>query len=212
MSIVFYAAPMSSATPVSWALAELEVPHTRVHVDINAGDQRKPEFLKLNPNGKVPTLVVDGTPMFEALAIMTWLGDRYGVAKGMWPAADSPARLEALSWATWAYVSYGSVVNRLNFATSQRINESVRSEGQAKLARDDLHTLSSVLEARLSAAPYVLGDRFSLADVIVGSVVWYRTLVGGPVDAYPSKKAWLERCQARPTYKAVMERELAKAS
>src|SRR5690606_9857421 len=106
MSIVFYAAPMSSATPVAWALAELDVPHERVPVDLAAGDQRKPEFLRLNPNGKVPTLVVDGTPRFEALAIMTWLGDRYGTANGMWPPADSPERLPALSWSTWAYVSY----------------------------------------------------------------------------------------------------------
>ena len=212
MSIVFYAAPLSSATPVTWALAELDVPHTRVHVDLAAGDTRQPDFLKLNPNGKVPTLVVDSTPMFEALAIMTWLGDRYGVAKDMWPAADSPARLAALSWSTWAYVSYGGVVNRLNYAANERIDASLRSEGQAKLARDDLHTLSSVLEGKLAGAPYVLGERFSLADVIVGSAVWYRTLVGGPLDAYPATKSWLERCQSRPAYKAVMERELAKAS
>src|SRR5690606_22457152 len=143
MSIVFYAAPMSSATPVSWAIAELEVPHERVTLNLAAGDTRKPEFLRLNPNGKVPTLVVDGTPMFEALAIMTWLGDRYGVARGLWPAADSPARLEALSWSTWAYVSYGAVVNRLAYASSERIDSSLRSEGQAKIARDELQTLSS---------------------------------------------------------------------
>jgi|SRR5690606_37555426 len=212
MSIVFYAAPMSSATPVAWALAELDVPHERVPVDLAAGDQRKPEFLRLNPNGKVPTLVVDGTPLFEALAIMTWLGDRYGTANGMWPPADSPERLPALSWSTWAYVSYGSVVNRLAYASSERIDPSLRSEGQAKLARDELDALSKVLETKLSAAPYVLGERFSLADVIVGSVVWYRTLVGAPLDAYPETTAWLERCQARPAYKRVMESELPKAS
>ena len=212
MSIVFYAAPMSSATPVSWALAELEVPHERVHVDLAAGDQRKPEFLRLNPNGKVPTLVVDGTPIFEALAIMTWLGDRYGVARGMWPAAESPQRLLALSWSTWAYVTYGSVVNRLAYATSERIDSALRSEGQAKLARDELQALSSVLETKLAASPYVLGDAFSLADVIVGSVVWYRTLVGAPLDAYPSTKAWLEQCHARPAHRRTMESERAEAS
>lgn len=212
MSIVFYAAPMSSATPVSWALAELEVPHERVHVDITKGDQRKPEFLKLNPNGKVPTLVVDGTPMFEALAIMTWLGDRYGVARGMWPAADSPARLQALSWSTWAYVSYGSVLNRLAYASSERIDSSLRSEGQAKIARDELQALSTVLDAKLAAAPHLLGASFSLTDLIVASVVWYGTLVGVSLDAYPKTKAWLERCQARPAHKRIAERERAMAS
>jgi len=76
MSIVFYSAPMSSASPVESALAELGVPHEKVSFDLSATRHKQPAFLKLNPNGKVPTLVVDGTPMFEALAIMQWLGDR----------------------------------------------------------------------------------------------------------------------------------------
>lgn len=208
MSIVFYAAPMSSATPVSWALAELEVPHERVHIDLSAGDQRKPEFLKLNPNGKVPTLVVDGTPMFEALAIMTWLGDRYGVERGLWPAADSPARLQALSWSTWAYVSYGSALHRLAYASSERIDSSLRSEGQAKLARDDVHALSTVLEGKLNGSAYLLGGDFSLTDLIVASVVWYGTLVGASLDNWPNTQAWLERCQQRSAYKENVEPEL----
>jgi len=91
MSITFYAAPQSSASPVSCALRELGVPHERVNLNLAAGDQRKPEYLALNPNGKVPLLVVDGTPLFEALAILQWLGDTYGVDKGLWPAAGSPA-------------------------------------------------------------------------------------------------------------------------
>src|SRR5688572_26992227 len=107
MSITFYAAPQSSASPVTCALVELGVPHERVNVNLKAGDTRKPEYLALNPNGKVPLLVVDGTPLFEALAILQWLGDRYGVEKKLWPAQDEPARLEALSWTTWGYVSYG---------------------------------------------------------------------------------------------------------
>src|SRR5690606_6021977 len=148
-----------------WALAELKVPHERVPIDLAAGDQRKPEVMKLNPDGKAPTPVADGTPMFEAPAIMTWVGDRYGAADRMWPAADWPERLPALSWSSWAYVSYGSVLNRLAYASSERVDASLRSEGQAKLARDELAALSSVLETKLSAAPYMLGERFSLADV-----------------------------------------------
>src|SRR6476620_10228813 len=112
MSMTLYEAPFSSATPVACALAELGLPHERVRFDLSSGLQKQPEFLALNPNGKVPTLVVDGTPMFEALAIIQWLGDRYGVQCGVWPKADSPERLQALSWSTWAYVSLGSVLQR----------------------------------------------------------------------------------------------------
>src|SRR3954468_7349001 len=127
MSIKFCYAPMSSATPVAWALAELGVPHEAIKFDLKAKDQRKPDFMALNPNGKVPTLVVDGTPMFEALAIMQWLGDRYGVQQGLWPSADSSARLEAMSWTTWAYVSLGPVVNRRRFASDERLAAELRS-------------------------------------------------------------------------------------
>lgn len=201
MSIVFYEAPMSSATPVAWALAELDVPHERVRFDLAAGDQRKPEFLKLNPNGKVPTLVVDGTPLFEALAIMTWLGERYGVERGMWPAAEAPARLEAMSWSTWAYVSFGGTVQRLAYASSERIDAALRSEGQANLARQEIDALLKALDGRLAAAPFILGGEFSLTDLIVASVVWYGTLVGIALDDHGNVKAWLARCCDRPLFR-----------
>jgi len=100
MSIVLYWHPMSSATPIACALTELGVPHERVKIDIRTGEQRRPEYLALNPNGKVPTLTVDGAPMFEALAIHLWLGHRYGIERGLWPAAGTPEALQALSWCT----------------------------------------------------------------------------------------------------------------
>ncbi len=98
---------MSSATPIACALAELGVPHERVKIDITTGEQRRPDYLALNPNGKAPTLTVDGAPMFEALAIEMWLGQTYGVESGLWPADGTPLHLQAMAWSTWAYVSYG---------------------------------------------------------------------------------------------------------
>src|SRR5690606_20388582 len=114
--IVLYWHPMSSASPVACALTELDVPHERVKVDITTGEQRRPEYLALNPNGKVPTLTVDGAPMFEALAIEMWLGQTYGVKSGLWPAEGTPERLQAMAWSTWSYVTYGAQVFRLQAA------------------------------------------------------------------------------------------------
>jgi glutathione S-transferase len=207
MSIVFYAAPMSSASPVASVLAELKVPHELVTFNLAAGDQRKPEFLALNPNGKVPTLVVDGTPMFEALAIMLWLGERYGVEQGLWPAASDPARLVAASWCTWAYVTYGTVLVRLQYASNERISKELHSPAQAAVARRDLVQLLDLLEAQLSKQPQLLGTEFSLADLIVASVVGYGVFVGSSVDGHPHVKAWLERFQARPSFGAGLKVE-----
>lgn len=204
MSIVFYSAVMSSATPVARALAELEVPHQEVRLDLQALDQKKPEFLALNPNGKVPTLVVDGTAMFEAVAIMQWLGDRFGVHKGLWPAADSPERMTAMAWSTWAYVSYGTMVVLLQRTTSDRLGPEYHNQAQAEFARKELQHLLAFIEARLAKQPFMLGESYSLVDLIVAGVVAYGSYFGTPFDAVPHVRVWLERCMARPAFRAGM--------
>lgn len=196
MSIVLYWHPMSSATPVACALAELGLPHERVKIDIRAGEQHRPDYLALNPNGKVPTLTVDGAPMFEALAIQLWLGETYGVERGLWPAAGTPERLQALSWCSWAYVTYGAVLVRRQVATLG--DEALRSERHAEAARRELDQLLALLDARLARRPWMLGEAYSLVDLLVGSVIGYSVYLGAPVAAHAHVQAWLARVQARP--------------
>jgi glutathione S-transferase len=198
MSITFYAAPQSSASPVTCALLELGVAHERIDVNIAAGEQRKPEYLSLNPNGKVPLLVVDGTPLFEALAILQWLGDRYGVEKGLWPAPAAPARLEALSWTTWGYVSYGAAVVRWFYASRER-EPAEQGNAAAASALKDLQALIGVLDGRVSSRPYVLGQEFSLADLVLASCLNWRTWAGFSIADHRHVAQWLERCMIRPS-------------
>jgi glutathione S-transferase len=201
MSIVFYTAPWSSAAPVACALAELGVPHEQVTFNLAAGDQKKPEFLALNPNGQVPTLVVDGTPMFEGLAILIWLGDSHGVERGLWPRVDAPARLEALSWCAWTYVTYGSWLKVLARATGQAAE--YHNAVQAALAKKEIGALLGLLEARLSRQKHMLGAEYSLVDLVVASAVGYGTFIGASVDGHPHVKAWLEGTQSRPSFRVL---------
>ena len=196
MSIVLYWHPMSSATPVACALAELGLPHERVKIDIRAGEQHRPDYLALNPNGKVPTLTVNGAPMFEALAIQLWLGETSGVERGLWPAAGTPERLQALSWCAWAYVSYGALLTRLHVATMGE--QALRSGAHADAARTGLNELLALLDARLARQPWMLGDAYSLVDLLVGSVIGYSVYIGAPVAAHAHVQQWLDRVQARP--------------
>ncbi len=196
MSIVLYWHPMSSATPVACALAELDVPHERIKIDIRTGEQRRPEFLALNPNGKVPTLTVEGAPMFETLAIQLWLGEQYGVARGLWPAAGTPERLQAMSWCAWAYVTFGAVLVRLVVATQG--DAALRHETHAAAARDGLDQLLGLLDARLAGQPWMLSAGYSLVDLVVGSVIGYSAYMGAPVASHPHVQAWLAKVQARP--------------
>ncbi len=194
---------MSSATPVVQAMAELDLPHEQVSVDLTTGAQRRPEFLALNPNGKVPTLLVDGSPMFEAVAIMKWLGDRFGVERGLWPAAGTPEHLEALSWSTWAYVTFGAPLHSYIYASSDRVPAEYHSRVTADRAAADLQALLQVLDAKVAARPYILGDAYSLADLIVSGSVGYGTICGVSIEDHPHVQAWLARCHERESFKKV---------
>lgn len=202
MSITFYRAPMSSAIPVAWALSELSVPHEAVTFDLKAKEQKRPEFLKLNPNGKVPTLVVDGVPMFEALAINIWLGERFGVEKGMWPAPGTLSAGEALSWSTWAYVTYGSMATRVFLASGRWHGEGFENAAQLAVAKKEIAELHRILDERLAERAFILGSAFTLVDLVVASAVGYASAGGISVTDYPRLKAWLETCQARPACRA----------
>lgn len=192
-TIVFYEAPMSSATPVSTVLAELAVPHERVRLDLKAGEQKQASFLELNPNGKVPTLLVGDTPMFESLAIMLWLADTYGVPRGVWPELHDPKRLEALSWSTWAYVSLGTAIGN-------QYRAKMRGETPD---HTEVHQLLGILDARLAKkGGHVLGKEFSIADMIVGNVVGWGAASGVPVKDFRNVVAWMETCRARPSMSA----------
>jgi glutathione S-transferase len=193
--IVLYWHPMSSASPVASALAELGVAHERVKVNIKTGEQRKPEYLALNPNGKVPTLTVDGAPMFEALAIEMWLGQTYGVKSGLWPAEGTPERLQAMAWSTWAYVTYGTQLVRLQAANDLGTPD----DAHGSAARKNLDGLLTLLDDRLGRQPWMLGDAYTLVDLIVASVIGYSVYIGAPVASHANTLAWLQKVQARPS-------------
>jgi len=200
MNIILYAAPFSSATPVVNTLAELDVPYELRLVDFATPEAWKPEVGELNPNQKVPTLVVGGTPMFEACAIMQWLGDRFGVERGLWPAADDPRRLTALSWTTWTYVELGGAIRRLGYATSDRAPAELHNAAHEKHARGALQEQLGMLDARLQTRDHILGDAFSLADVIVSNAVAYGVVIGMLTSGHDHVERWLARCQERPAY------------
>lgn len=205
MAIQFYYAPMSSAVRVHWALEELGVPYEGVKIDLAAKEQKKPEFLRINPNGKVPAVVDDGIAYFESVAIFIHLGEKYGVSRGLWPASDSPLRGPAMSWTAWAGVSLGFVAGRLLMNIASSIPDELKHAGQAEQGRKDLGGLFDMLEDRLAGGPYILGEQFSLVDTALGADLWwFTTWTGTDLAKWPRLKAYVERCNERPAYKRVM--------
>lgn len=197
MSIVFYYTPMSSATRVHWALEELGVTYDKVKVDLSKGEQRNPEFLKLNPNGKVPVMIVDGQPVFESLAMLLYLGETYGVEKGLFP-APGLKRLEAFKWMTWGSVSLVESATRFMRNTSNRWPAEQRSAAAADAARTELNDLMRILDDALADRPYLLGDQFSIVDCTVAAVAGFVGRLGIDLSPFKHAGAYVGRCMARP--------------
>jgi glutathione S-transferase len=112
MSLTFYSAPMSTASISEAVLAELGIDFDLINLDLSAGDTKKPEYLKINPNGKVPAIVHDGTAIWESSAITMYLGELFGVDAKLYP-APGPQRGEAMKWIAWSNVTLAEPASRL---------------------------------------------------------------------------------------------------
>ena len=194
MSLTFYYTPQSSADRVHASLKALGVPYEEVRVDLRAGDQKKPEFLALNPNAKVPLVVIDGTPVFESVAIQIALGERYGVEKGLWPALNSPEHLTAITWLVWAQVNLTSAVFRYMQNTSDWFPKDQHNPAQAAAALAEMKDLLAMLDARLEGRDYITGKNNTLADIDIGSVLgWGLMMAKLDMTPYANVARWLPR-------------------
>jgi len=204
MKLEFYYAPMSSSVRVHWALEELGVPYEKNKLDLAAGDQRKPEFLALNPNGKVPLLVVDGQPIFESLAMLLFLGEQFGVEKGLFPAA-MPERAEAFKWMAWGSVTLTEALSRLIRNTSERFPVEERNAAAGETAKKDLEAGLGMLDKALEGKEYLVGNAFSLVDVSLASFVPFFMRLGVETGAFANVNAWVGRCIMRPALGRAMQ-------
>lgn len=204
MSLIFHYAPMSTAVMSHWALEELGVPYEKVKHDFRSGELKQADFLAINPNACVPVLVHDGTPIFESAAIAMYLGEMFGVAKGLYP-EPGPRRGEAMKWIVWANVSLGGAVGRNQHASSERLPKEQHNAAAAAAAAAEVEKYFGILETALGDKQYLLGDKFSLADVHVASCVTYATFCGFDTKKWPTLEAWRARATNRPAFAASMQ-------
>lgn len=197
MSLVFYYAPMTSPMIIHWALEELGVPYEKVTIDLEAGEQNKPDFLQVNPNAKVPVLVHDGVSIVESAAILIHLGETFGVDKGLFP-APGLARAEALKWIIWCSVALAEANSRFHRNFSERFPAEQRNVKAGELAKQDVHALLDILDRALAGRTYLVGDDFSLADLHLSSWVSYLGRNSMDLAPYAAIAGWNERCSRRP--------------
>jgi glutathione S-transferase len=193
---------MSTAVITNLVLEELAVPCERVTVDIKKGDTHTQEFLRVNPNGKIPVLVHDGTAIWESAAITLYLGEIFGVAKGLYP-EPGPERGEAMKWVVWSNVTLGDAFGRYVRNTSDWFPAEQHNAKAAAAAEADTRGCLQILDRALTDRQYLLGG-YTLADAHVNSLVDWLRFMKLDFAEYQHLNAWSKRCAARPAYARVM--------
>lgn len=187
--ITLHYAPRTRALATMWALEELGVDYQVQLHSFAEGTNKTPEFLALNPMGKLPTVVDDGQVCAETGAIFLWLGDRYSVDV----LAPSPTSAERGDFLRWLFFA-GSVVEPClgeRFFKWELPPAQVAWGSYARMER----TLTTALEA----GPWLLGERFTLADVAVGAGVRFGVKFGA-IPADGALGAYVERLEAREAF------------
>ncbi|MHC1561479.1 glutathione S-transferase family protein [Actinomycetospora sp. C-140] len=196
-----------NARKIHIALEELGLPYEVRWVDITRGDQFAPEFLRVNPNGKIPAIVDDDGPggeplaLFESAAILLYLAEKTG---RLLP-SDPGARWEAICWTVWQVANQGpgagQATHFLNYAPDGgHVDPYAQDRFRAEAQR-----VYRVLDERLAGREYLAGEEFSIADI--ACFPWTRLSRHHGIDLidYPAVAAWSARIAARPSATARIE-------
>ncbi|GAB3765417.1 glutathione S-transferase family protein [Ramlibacter monticola] len=200
MSIVLYHHPFSRAAGVVWMLEELGVPYELRFVDIMQGAQKSAELLALNPMGKLPVLVDGDAVVTESAAIGLYLADRYSLGR-LAPRPDDPARATYLRWSLFA----PSVIEPGSLAKAAHWEFKPSQAGWG-----DHESMLRAMESAVTGREFLLGDHFSMADVIFGGTLRYM-LRFNMLETRPAFVAYSDRLGARPALQRSEARNLAVA-
>ena len=195
---VLYYAPGAASFLVHWLLIEVDAPYELRLVDTAAKQQKSPEYLALNPNGVVPTLVVDGKPRYEAAALAILLVDRHPQAK-LAPAFDAPGRADYMQWMfnlanmvqplfrQWWYP--GEPAGEEN-ADALRAHCAPRIEAQWQRIDDHL----------AAHGPCLLGNAPTAADFYLAMLMRWSRNMPKPATEWPHLAALAKTLKARPSF------------
>ncbi len=188
--IVLYQSKRSRSDAARWLLEELGLDYGVVDVDIDAGAHRTPTYLGVNPMGKVPAILDGEVPVSEMAAITIYLCDRYTEKVSLAPGIDDPQRGAYLRWIVFASGALEPALMQKHLGF-----ETVRS----MTSWGDYELVSEVLNGAVSDGPFLLGDRFTGADVALGAGINFG-LNFGLLEVTPALSAYRERLASRAAF------------
>ncbi len=173
-----YGGTRSRASIVQWYLEELEVPYEFVKLDMQSGEHRQPEYLKINPMGKVPAIVDGNFQLWESGAILLYIAEKYDKT-----ATSAEKRAEYSQWILFANATLGPGI----FIEANREREMSR--------------LMTPLEEIFSKQPFLLGNEFTVADAAVGSLLSYiPIMLKLDLSEYPHVVNYIKSISERPAF------------
>jgi glutathione S-transferase len=197
VTIKIYGPTASRAARALWMVNELGVPFE--HIALEMKDLKNPDYIKINPNGKVPAMIDGDLTLFESMAINLYLAKKYN-KDGMWPSSiEDQAR--AYQWSFWAMTEIEklllTILVDMFMTPPDSRNPAAVAEAQKAVAKP-----FKVLNGALQGHDYLLGASFTVADLNVASVCTWARLIKFDFAPYPNVGSWLERCLSRPAFKA----------
>jgi glutathione S-transferase len=197
VTVKIYGPAASRAARALWMVRELGVPFE--HIPIEMKDLKGADYLKINPNGKVPTLIDGDFKLFESMAINLYLAAKYN-KDGFLP-ADLEQQALCHQWSFWGMTEVEKplltvLIDMFMTAPDKRKPEAV-AEALKSLPRP-----FAVLNGALQGHEYLLGEKFTVADLNLASICSWARPIKYDFSPFPNVSAWLERCLSRPAYKA----------
>ncbi len=193
--ITLYHSPQSRSVRVRWMLEEIGTEYEVVPVDLK--QERSSAHLQVHPHGQVPALVDGDLALFESAAICLHLADRFPQAN-LAPAPGTPDRARYYQWMVYAVATLEQPILQIFLHTIQ-LPEAQRSAEQAATGRQRAAECNRVLGEALGDRPFLVGNQFSAADVMIGSTLAWASFMG-VLDGAPVLAAYVERLMQRPAY------------
>lgn len=200
-----YYAPGSASMAVHLALLEIAAPYRLEKVALPFDPQRDAAYLKLNPRGQVPTLLVDGQPYFESAGLLLLLAERHPEAR-LAPPAGSALRPAYYQWMLFLATALGATYRQWFMPGDLGSAELAPSVRDA--LRQKIEAGWSIIDAHLTAhGPNMLGAELSAVDLLTLMYMRWSRNMPKPVTAWPTLKAYADRMRARPSWKKLYELE-----
>ena len=205
MTYTLYYSPGAASLAVHWMLIELGIPFEAKLVSIDEGAQKSPEYLRLNPTGRIPTLTVDGKPHGESASLLMLLAERHP-EKGFAPQVGSPARADYLEMIIFLANTLLPAMRDWFYADTD--GDPQGADAVKALARRRIEAAWDRLDARLAdGRTHLLGSELSAADFLATMVMRWSRNMPRPAATWKNLAPYIHRMRARPAFIEVNARE-----